>query len=177
MKPAAKSGPVEPVRPGEIAIELPAEFDAGVYFIGTIHTPWKTRAECPKNPRESKGAICTIDVDERYRAGLAGLEAFTHVVVLYFMDRSQRDLIVQVPRHLGLPRGTFALRSPARPNPIAVSVAKLIAINGNRLTVAGLDCLDGTPLLDLKPYLPTVDATDWETAGTQKKKSARSSEN
>lgn len=176
MKAAPKPPAHEPARPGEIAIGLPDDFDAGVYFIGTIRTPWKTRAEYPKNPRESKGAVCTIVLDDRYRAGVAGLEAFTHVVVVYFMDRSQRDLIVQVPRHLGLPRGTFALRSPARPNPIALSVAKLIGIDGNRLTVAGLDCLDGTPLLDLKPYLPAVDATGWEAATPAAKKSARSSE-
>lgn len=147
-------------RPGEIEIALPERFDAGVYFIGRIRTPWKTRAECPKNPREAKGAVCTIELDERYRAGLTGIEAFSHVVVLYFMDRSPRNLIVQVPRHIGIARGTFALRSPARPNPIALSVAKLLKVEGSRLEVAGLDCLDGTPLLDLKPYLATVDGTE-----------------
>jgi tRNA (Thr-GGU) A37 N-methylase len=80
------------------------------------------------------------------------------VVVLYWMDRSRRDLVVQVPRHYGTPRGTFALRSPARPNPIAMSVAKLIELNGPRLSVVGLDCLDDTPLLDLKPYFASTDA-------------------
>jgi tRNA-Thr(GGU) m(6)t(6)A37 methyltransferase TsaA len=159
------STPIKPddefaARPGEVSVELPGAFDSGVYFIGTIHTPWRTRAECPKNPRESKGAICSIEVDERYAQGLAGIEAFTHVVVLYFMDQARRDLITQVPRHLGIARGTFALRSPVRPNPIALSVAKLLKVEGNRLTVAGIDCLDGTPLLDIKPYLPTVDAIE-----------------
>jgi tRNA-Thr(GGU) m(6)t(6)A37 methyltransferase TsaA len=146
------------IRPGEVEITLPDHFDAGLYFIGTIHTPWKTRTECPKNPREAKGAVCTIELDPRYRDGLAGLEAFSHVVVLYFMNEARRDLIIQVPRHLGIARGTFALRSPVRPNPIALSVAHLLHIEGTRLRVSGLDCLDGTPLVDLKPYLATVDA-------------------
>jgi tRNA-Thr(GGU) m(6)t(6)A37 methyltransferase TsaA len=145
-------------RPGETAIALPEAFDSGLYFIGTIHTPWRTRDECPKNPRESRGAVCTIEVDPRYAAGLAGIEAFTHIVVLYFMNRARRDLVTQVPRHLGLARGTFALRSPVRPNPIALSVAKLLKVEANRLSVVGLDCLDGTPLLDIKPYLPAIDA-------------------
>ncbi|MEX0589737.1 MAG: tRNA (N6-threonylcarbamoyladenosine(37)-N6)-methyltransferase TrmO [Xanthobacteraceae bacterium] len=153
-------------RPGEVAIDLPADFNAGLYFIGTIHTPWKNRAECPKNPREAKGAICTIEVDARFRVALSGLERLSHLVVLYFMDRARRDLVLQVPRHLGEPRGTFALRSPARPNPVALSVVPLLKIEGTRLTVSGLDCLDGTPLLDLKPYYATVDGAGVEAAGT-----------
>jgi tRNA-Thr(GGU) m(6)t(6)A37 methyltransferase TsaA len=148
------------IRPGEVAIELPRDFDAGIYFIGSIRTPWKSRAECPKNPREAAGTICTIEVDPRYRPGLMGLESASRVVVLYFMHRARRDLVLQVPRHLGEQRGTFALRSPVRPNPIAVSVVPLVGIEGARVTVTGLDCLDGTPLLDLKPYYPTVDAGD-----------------
>ena len=74
------------------------------------------------------------------------------------MHRARRDLVLQVPRHYGQQRGTFALRSPVRPNPIAASVVKLVAIEGPRLSVVGLDCLDGTPLLDIKPYFASTDA-------------------
>ncbi len=148
------------IRPGEIAVALPERFDAGVYFIGTIRTPWKTRAECPKNPREAGDTRCTIELDARYARALEGVEKSTHLVAVYFMDRARRDLVVQVPRHLGEARGTFALRSPVRPNPIAISVVKLLKREGTKLTVTGLDCLDGTPLLDLKPYVATVDAAD-----------------
>jgi len=148
----------EPPRPGEIAVELPQRFDAGLYFIGTIRTPWKTRAECPKNPREAGDAICTIELDARYAPGLEGIAPDSSIVVLYFMDRARRDLVIQVPRHSGKPSGTFALRSPVRPNPIAVSVARIVAVASTRLSVTGLDCLDGTPLIDLKPYRPAVDA-------------------
>ena len=74
------------------------------------------------------------------------------------MDGARRDLVVQVPRHLGEPRGTFALRSPARPNPIALSVARLLRIDGATLEVKGLDCLDGTACLDIKPYFASIDS-------------------
>ena len=72
--------------------------------------------------------------------------------VLYWMDRSRRDLVIQVPRHSGKVLGTFALRSPVRPNPIASSVVRLLRIDGTTLHVRGLDCIDGTPLIALKPH-------------------------
>ena len=147
-------------RDGEVAVELPARFDAGLYFIGRIRTPWHTRDECPKNARVSResGVVCTIEVDPRWEQALPGLETCSHLIVLYWMDRARRDLVVQAPRHYGEPRGTFALRSPVRPNPIAASVVKLTKVDGTRLSVVGLDCLDGTPLLDLKPYFASTDA-------------------
>jgi tRNA-Thr(GGU) m(6)t(6)A37 methyltransferase TsaA len=143
-------------RPGEIAVPLPDQYDASVYFIGLIRTPWTDRKQCPKNARESE-EICTIEVDPRWAAALATVESCSHLIVLYWMDRARRDLVVQVPSHYGTGRGTFALRSPVRPNPIALSVVRLIKVEGTRLSVAGLDCLDGTPLLDIKPYFASTD--------------------
>lgn len=157
------------IREGEVAIELPKQFDASVYFIGRIHTPWKKREDCPKNARESD-AICRIEVDPRWAAGLKDIESCSHVVVLYWMDKARRDLVLQVPRHYGEQRGTFALRSPARPNPVAMSVAKLLRVEGNTLSVVGLDCLDGTPLIDLKPYFASTDAEPGATVGWHGKK-------
>jgi len=146
----------EDVRSGEIATTLPENFDAGLYFIGRIRTPWKKRADCPKNARESD-AECTLELDPRYAAALDGVETCTHLVLLYFMDEARRDLVVQVPRH-GARRGTFALRSPVRPNPIAMSVVRLVGVEGPQLKVIGLDCLDGPPLIDIKPYFASVDS-------------------
>lgn len=145
------------IREGETAVALPERFDASLYFIGRIRTPWKRREDCPKNARESD-AVCTLVINERWAPALAGVESCSHLVVLYWMNRSRRDLAMQVPRHYGVPRGTFALRSPARPNPIAMSVVRLLAVDGNRLSVVGLDCLDDTPLLDIKPYFTSTDA-------------------
>jgi tRNA-Thr(GGU) m(6)t(6)A37 methyltransferase TsaA len=152
------------LREGEIAVALPEKFDAALYFIGRIRTPWKSRQDCPKNPRESD-AVCTIVLDPRWMGGLQGLDTVSHVVVLYWMDQARRDLVVQSPRHYSERRGTFALRSPVRPNPIAVSVARLLEIRGNELSVVGLDCIDGTPLLDLKPYFATTDALPQASVG------------
>ncbi len=145
------------IRPGEIAVALPPSFDAGLYFVGRIRTPWTRREDCPKNPRESD-AVCTIEVDARWAPALATIETCSHLLALYWMHEARRDLVVQVPRHYGKPRGTFALRSPVRPNPIAASVVRLIAREDTQLRVVGMDCLDGTPLLDLKPYFASTDA-------------------
>jgi len=152
------------IRPGEEAVELPKATDAGVYFIGRIHTPWTRREDCPKNARESD-APCTIEIDARFAPGLKDIETCTHLVVLYWMDKARRDLVLQVPRHYGEQRGTFALRSPARPNPIAMSEARLIRREENRLVVQGLDCLDGTALLDIKPYFASTDSVPDAVAG------------
>jgi len=148
------------IRDGEVAIELPQSFDAGLYFIGRIRTPWTRREDCPKNADEARksGVVCAIELDARYAAGLTQVESCSHLLVLYWMDKARRDLVMQKPRHYNEARGTFALRSPVRPNPIAASVVELKKIEGNRLSVVGLDCLDGTPLLDLKPYFASTDA-------------------
>jgi tRNA-Thr(GGU) m(6)t(6)A37 methyltransferase TsaA len=156
----------EDIREGEIAVTLPQTFDAGVYFIGRIRTPWKTRSECPRNPRGSQ-AVCTIELDPRYAAALDAVATCTHLVVLYFMHQARRDLVVQVSRHSGK-RGTFALRSPVRPNPIAMSVVKLLRVEGTTLSVVGLDCLDGTPLIDIKPYFASVDSVPDAVVGWSK---------
>jgi tRNA-Thr(GGU) m(6)t(6)A37 methyltransferase TsaA len=152
------------IREGESAVALPERFDASLYFIGRIRTPWHRRDDCPKNARESD-AVCALVVDPRWTQALTGVESCTHLVVLYWMDRSRRDLVLQVPRHYGAPRGTFALRSPARPNPIAMSVVRLVRVDGNRLSVVGLDCLDDTPLLDIKPYFASTDAVGEAVVG------------
>ena len=145
------------VRPGEVAIELPAAHDAGLYFIGRIRTPFKSRSECPRNTAESQ-AEGRVELDARYAAGLEDLALYSHVWLLYWMDQARRDLIRQVPAHLGRARGTFALRSPVRPNPIALAAVELIGIEGTTLHVRRVDCIDGTPLLDIKPYYASTDS-------------------
>ena len=144
-------------RPGEVATELPASHDAGVYFIGRIRTPFKSRAECPRNTAESD-ALGRVELDPRFAAGLKDLGLYSHVWLLYWMDRARRDLIRQVPAHLGRPRGTFALRSPVRPNPIALAAVELLGIDGATLRVRKVDCIDGTPLIDIKPYFASTDS-------------------
>jgi tRNA (adenine37-N6)-methyltransferase len=142
------------LRPGEVAVELPLQTDAGVVFVGTIRTPWQTRRDCPKRGSPD-GPLCSIVVDEHWRAALTGLAGHRRVQVLYWMHQARRDLVLQTPSGSET-TGTFALRSPVRPNPIASSIVELVAIDGATLQVRGLDCVDGTPLLDLKPDYPTA---------------------
>jgi tRNA-Thr(GGU) m(6)t(6)A37 methyltransferase TsaA len=156
------------IRDGEQAVDLPGQPDAGVYFIGRIRTPWQTRKECPKNARESD-AVCTVELDARFRDGLQDVETCSHLVLLYWMDKAPRNLVLQVPGRYGAPHGTFALRSPARPNPIAMSVVRLLAVEGGTLSVVGLDCLDGTPLLDIKPYFASTDSVPDAVVGWHKR--------
>ena len=144
-------------RPGELRVPLPAAFDGGVTFIGRIRTPWQRIEDCPKNS-DASDAVCGVELAEVYVPGLKDVETCTHLIVLYWMDRAPRDLVIQQPRVYGAARGVFALRSPARPNPIALSVVELVAIEGHVLRVRGLDCLDGTPLLDLKPYFASTNS-------------------
>ncbi len=141
---------VESLRPNETAIALEAPGDAALRFIGTIRTPWTDRADCPRQGRHD-GPDCRIELDPVWHGALAGLEAYESVEVLYWLDRSRRDLVRQSPRGDGQTFGTFALRSPVRPNPIGTALVRLLRIEGGTLHVRGLDCLDGTPLLDLKP--------------------------
>jgi tRNA-Thr(GGU) m(6)t(6)A37 methyltransferase TsaA len=138
------------LRLGEETVELPERSDAGVYFIGVIHTPWRTRRECPRRGDPKDGPVCTIVIDERWRGALAGIASHKRLQLLYWMHEARRDLVLQTPFQRET-TGTFALRSPARPNPIASSYVELIGVDGAVLRVRGLDCLDGTPLVDLKP--------------------------
>jgi tRNA-Thr(GGU) m(6)t(6)A37 methyltransferase TsaA len=149
---------------GEKTVELPEKPDASLYFIGKIRTPWKERKDCPKNARESD-AVCTVELDPRWLDGLKDVATCSHLVLLYWMDKSPRNLVLQVPRRKNVQRGTFALRSPARPNPIAMSVVRLLKIEGGTLSVVGLDCLDGTPLIDIKPYFASTDSVPEAVVG------------
>src|SRR5690606_13843870 len=128
--------------------------DAGVVFIGRIRSPWTDRAGCPKNMAAARaaGQPASIQLDPRYRDGLMGLERFSHVAVLTWLDRARRDLIVQHPRHAAGPRGVFSLRSPVRPNPVGLHIARITAIDMDAATVGleAIDVLDGTPVIDLK---------------------------
>ena len=138
------------LRPGEVAVTAPPPTDAGLVFIGRIRTPWTDRMECPRQGRLD-GPTCRIEVFEPWAEALKGVEDFARLELLYWLHRSRRDLVLQSPRDDGVTRGTFALRSPVRPNPIGTSLVDLVRIEGLTLHVRGLDCLDGTPLIDIKP--------------------------
>ncbi|MCK9553524.1 tRNA (N6-threonylcarbamoyladenosine(37)-N6)-methyltransferase TrmO [Aquamicrobium sp.] len=138
------------IREGERAVAMPPASDAGLVFIGRIHTPWTSRMMTPRQGRRD-GPVCRIEVFEPWVAALANIEEFDELEVLYWLHMSRRDLVLQSPASDGTSRGTFSIRSPVRPNPIGTSIVTLAGREANTLLVRGLDCLDGTPLLDLKP--------------------------
>nr|WP_210314993.1 tRNA (N6-threonylcarbamoyladenosine(37)-N6)-methyltransferase TrmO [Aminobacter aganoensis] len=138
------------IRDGESAVALPTQHDAGVYFIGRIRTPWDSRLLTPRQGR-ADGPVCHIEIFEPWVAALEGITQFARLEVLYWLHLSRRDLVQQSPANDGTARGTFSLRSPVRPNPIGTQIVELVGAEGNVLSVRGMDCLDGTPLIDIKP--------------------------
>ncbi|MFM1815066.1 MAG: tRNA ((37)-N6)-methyltransferase TrmO [Pseudomonadota bacterium] len=124
--------------------------------IGTISTPYKQMSDCPSRHSKREFLPCTIRLAAEYAPGLVGLETGGHALVLYWLHLARRDM-VQLPVREGVrdkPIGVFSLRTPPRPNPIAASVVEILAVREGELDVVGLDCLDGTPLLDIKRARP-----------------------
>ena len=138
------------LREGEVAIELPPTQDAGLFFIGRIRTPWTSRLETPRQGR-ADGPVCRLEIFEPFVPAIKGVDFYSNLEVLYWLDKSRRDIVLQSPKNNEKTRGTFSLRSPVRPNPIGTSIVKLVGIEGNTILVRGLDCIDNTPLIDLKP--------------------------
>ncbi len=131
-----------------------------VHPIGTIHTPWRSTAECPRNGRQPNPApVCSVRLFPEYIAGLQSLNGFSHLMLFYWLHETKPAELVFTPPFDAQPRGIFATRAPWRPNPIGLSVVAFDGMDGpDALTVRYLDCIDGTPLLDIKPYLPTTDS-------------------
>ena len=126
--------------------------------IGTIHTPYASLEGMPIQPAGAAGVKGTVEVFEEYRAGLKDLDGFSHVILLYHFHRSEGFNLQVVPFLDTASRGLFATRAPRRPNPIGLSVVQLDRIENGVLYVQNVDMLDGTPLLDIKPYVPELDS-------------------
>lgn len=135
----------------EQRIDLPPASDAALRFIGEIRTPWTSRQDCPKQGDPEHGPECRLVLSPQWAPALRGIEDREILDILYWLDQSERGLLTQNRRGTGPLMGTFALRSPARPNPIGLSRVRLVRVEGRELVVRGLDCLDRTPLLDIKP--------------------------
>jgi tRNA-Thr(GGU) m(6)t(6)A37 methyltransferase TsaA len=143
----------ETIRPGEVAVVFdPAAAEgAKLAFIGHIRTPWTERGQCPRQGDRIEGPECTVVVDPVWRQALTGIDRWPELQILYWMNFARRDLVIQAATGKE-PQGTFAMRSPVRPNPIASSIVSLRRVEEGRLIVTGLDCLDMTPLLDIKAH-------------------------
>ncbi len=151
------------IRDGEAALDFdPSErVDATLRFVGKIRTPW-ARGNCPKNvarAREGDMSDMYVELDPVFAQGLEGLQIGQGIMLMYWMHEARRDLITQKPRHSDHARGTFALRSPNRPNPVALSAVRITSldIETGVIGIDAIDCFDGTPLVDIKPCYTAID--------------------
>ncbi len=133
--------------------------------IGTIHTPFTTLEDMPIQPKGAKKIIGTIEVNSEFIEGLADLDGFSHIYLLYEFHMAKKTALKVTPFMDTSKRGVFATRSPLRPNHIGLSLVRLKKIEGNIITVQGIDVLDGTPLLDLKPYIAAFDEVRESSSG------------
>lgn len=133
--------------------------------IGTIHTPFTETGNMPIQPAGATGIEGTVIVFSEYHDGIKDLEGFSHIILLYHFHQSKGFKLHVIPFMDTQSRGVFATRAPKRPNPIGLSVVKLQRIEENILYVENVDILDGTPLLDIKPYIPEFDGQKKVRAG------------
>lgn len=133
--------------------------------IGIIHTPFKEPKGTPIQPAMAEGATGTVTVFEEFQDGLKDLEGFDRIWLIYYLHRASEAKLLVTPFLDDHERGVFATRAPARPNPIGMSSVRLLRVEGNVLTVADVDVIDGTPLLDIKPYAPAFDCHEVERSG------------
>lgn len=124
--------------------------------IGTVHSPFTDRSEIPMGRGAKHEAEGTLEVRRDLEAGLTDIEGFSHLYVIWVFHKAGRSELVGTPPTDDRPHGVFATRAPYRPNPIGLTVVRLLGREGTRLRVRGLDMLDGTPILDIKPYLTSV---------------------
>ncbi len=126
--------------------------------IGAIHTGFATKEEAPIQGAFHPDAEGKVEVFPEFLAGLKDIELFSHIILLYHFDRSGKMQLVRAPFLDDTPHGIFATRHPCRPNGIGITIVRLLRREGNVLHVRGADVLDGTPLLDVKPYVPRFDS-------------------
>lgn len=141
--------------------------------IGVIRSPYETPEGMPIQPAGAADTVGEVIVDESLAQGLTDIEGFSHIILLYHFDRSEGYKLLIKPFMDDASHGVFATRAPRRPNPVGLSVVRLLGREGNVLRIQGVDVLDGTPLLDIKPYVPHFCApgeirTGWlEKGGTE----------
>ena len=125
--------------------------------IGFVHSPHETASGTPIQPSRARGVEGTVEINEEYAGGLSDLDGFSHIILICHLHKASTFKLRVVPYLDTEPRGLFATRAPSRPNPIGLSVVRLLEVEGRRLRIEGVDRLDGTPVLDIKPYIRDFD--------------------
>ncbi len=141
--------------------------EIGITFrsIGIIHTPFRDLSGMPIQPSAAEGVEGKVILDPALQEGLQDLEGFSHIILLYYFHQAGNPKLLVKPYLDDEQRGLFATRAPRRPNGIGFSIVKLLEIQGNILTIVNVDILDGTPLLDIKPYIPYFDHPEADRVG------------
>jgi len=133
--------------------------------IGTIHSPFKEPKGTPIQPEGARGVQGTVEVFQKYRDGLQDIDGFSHLILIYHFHLSKKPALKAKPFMDSQSHGIFAIRAPSRPNPIGISVVRLTGVKENLLYIQDVDIVDGTPLLDIKPYVPEFDVRKVESTG------------
>jgi tRNA-Thr(GGU) m(6)t(6)A37 methyltransferase TsaA len=133
--------------------------------IGVIHSPFKEPKGTPIQPTGAKGIYGTVEVFPEYAEGLKDIEGFSHIILIYHFHLSKKVLLKVKPYMDKVAHGVFAMRGPSRPNPIGISIVQFVSIEGNTLHIQDIDIVDGTPLLDIKPYVPEFDVRKVQRLG------------
>ena len=139
--------------------------------IGMIHSPYNTLEGMPIQPKGAPEVEGYILIDDKYVDGLKDLDGFSHIYMLFSFHKASRTELIVKPFMDENLRGVFSTRSPLRPNHIGISIVEIVGIEGNKVTIKGVDALDGTPLLDIKPYIRKFDSVDKSSSGWQDTKS------
>jgi tRNA-Thr(GGU) m(6)t(6)A37 methyltransferase TsaA len=133
--------------------------------IGVIHSPFKEAKGTPIQSTAAKGTSGTIELSSEFAEGLADVDGFSHIMLIYHFHLSKKSSLKVRPYMDTGTRGVFATRAPSRPNPIGISIVRLVKVEGNKLYVEDIDIVDGTPLLDIKPYVPEFDSRNVDRIG------------
>jgi len=133
--------------------------------IGVIHSPFKEPKGTPIQPAGAEGTNGTVEIFPEYAEGLKNIEGFSHIILLYHFHLSKGSTLIAKPYMDNEAHGVFAMRGPSRPNPIGISVVRLVRVEGDMLHIRDVDIVDGTPLLDIKPYVPEFDIREVKGIG------------
>jgi tRNA-Thr(GGU) m(6)t(6)A37 methyltransferase TsaA len=133
--------------------------------IGIIHSPFKEPKGTPIQPAGAKGTNGIVEIFPEYVEGLKDIEGFSHIILLYHFHLSKGPALIAKPYMDNETHGVFAMRGPSRPNPIGISVVRLAKVEGKMLHIRDVDIVEGTPLLDIKPYVPEFDIKEVERIG------------
>lgn len=134
--------------------------------VGVVHSPYTKPGQAPRQGRDSE-AVSTLEVFPPFIPALGNMKGISHIWVLYWMDRAERDLLLARRSDWKEARPVFSIRSPARPNPIALSIGEILTVSGGIITVRGLEALDNSPILDIKPYIRSLDCIPLSTGEEQ----------